>query len=120
MTTELNELKKISKLLILANGEAIEKELSKYATTDERKKVWVLINGERLPDDLAKSSGMKILTVYGFLKLLTNAELIQNPYGKAPTKIIEYVPASWLDLIKTESEDKKQKGEQDVKTTTNQ
>ena len=40
MTDELAELKKISKLLILAHGEAIEKELSKYATTDERKRVF--------------------------------------------------------------------------------
>lgn len=120
MTDELNELKKISKILILANGEALEKELSKYATTDERKKVWVLINGERLPDDLANGSGMKIAAVYNFLKILTNAELIQNPHGKPPIKVIDYVPASWLEFLKPETDDKKQQGDKVVKTTTNQ
>ncbi len=51
MAEELGELRKISKILALANAQALENELSKYATTNERKKVWVLINGERMPDD---------------------------------------------------------------------
>jgi hypothetical protein len=99
MTDELTELKKISKLLILAYGEAIEKELSKYATTDERKRVWVLINGQKQPDELAKGSGMKMRAVYDFLKILVNADLIENPHGEAPKKLIDYVPPSWLELI---------------------
>lgn len=37
MGDELTELRKISKILILANAKAIETELSNYATTDERK-----------------------------------------------------------------------------------
>jgi hypothetical protein len=120
MSYELLELRKISKLLTLVNGEALEKELSKYATTDERKRVWVLINGERLPDDLAIGSGMKGAAVYNFLKLLTNAELIQSPHGKPPIKVIDYVPASWLDLLKSETDNKNQQSDKVVKTTTNQ
>lgn len=111
MTAELNELRKISKLLILSNGQAIENELSKYATTDERKRVWVAINGQRLPEELSKNSGMKSAAVYKFLTLLRDAELIETPYGEPPKKIIEYVPASWLDLITVDTEEKKQKGD---------
>ena len=106
---ELNELKKIARILTLANGDALERELSKYATTDERKKVWVLINGERLPDSLAKESGMKASGVYSYLKRLTNADLIETPYGKPPVKLVDYVPASWLGLF--EQEENKQKGD---------
>jgi len=109
MSEELAELKKITKILLLVNTEQLESQLSKYATTDERKRVWVLINGQSQPDELALGSGMKKRSVYDFLKILVNAELIENPYGKAPKKILEYVPASWLDLMKTETEDKKEK-----------
>lgn len=42
----LKELKKISKILTMAHGEQLEKELAKIATTDDRKRIWVLINGE--------------------------------------------------------------------------
>lgn len=111
MTDELTELKKIYKVLLFANGEVLEKELSKYATTDERKRVWVLINRERQPNELAEGSGMKIAAVYNFLKILTNADLIENLYGKPPCRKLDYVPASWLELIKPESEERKQEGE---------
>jgi hypothetical protein len=109
MSEELNELKKISRLLILANGEAIEKELSNYATTDERKKLWIFIDGEKQPNELSDCSGVKIAAVYNFLKALTSASLIENLHGKPPKKVIEYVPASWLELIKPA--EKKQKEE---------
>jgi len=112
MSDELNELKKISKLLILAHGEAIEKELSKYATTNERKKAWILIDGNKMTDEIGESAGMKLRTIQDFLKILTDANLIESNRGKPPKKIIEYVPASWLDLIKPEPEEKKQKGEE--------
>jgi DNA-binding MarR family transcriptional regulator len=122
MSDELVELKRISKILTLANATILEKELEKYATTPERKKVWVLINGERSPDDLIAGSGMKQAGVYKFLKILSDADLIETPHGNPPKKKLELVPASWLDLFEAEKEEpkQKQKGEQNVQTTTNQ
>jgi hypothetical protein len=102
MSDELGELRKISKILILANAEAIEDELSKYATTDERKKVWVLIDGKRMSKEIAQTAGIKRRAVDLFLKILEGAELIQNPRGKPPKRILDYVPPSWLELIKIE------------------
>jgi len=113
MSDELTELRKISKILILANAKAIEDELSKYATTDERKKVWVLIDGKRMSKDIAQSAGIKERAVYLFLKTLENAELIENPRGKPPKRILDYVPPSWLELIKIEvPKEKEQKMEE--------
>ena len=37
----LRELKKISKILLLANATIIETELSKIAMTNDRKRIWV-------------------------------------------------------------------------------
>jgi len=121
MSDELVELKKISKILTLANATVLEQELKKYATTPERKKAWVLINGERSPDDLIAGSGMKKRTVYDFLKILSDADLVETPFGKPPKKKLEFVPAAWLDLLEEKEEPKqKQKGEQNVQTTTDQ
>lgn len=116
------ELRKISKILTLANAPVLEKELEKYATTPERKKVWVLINGERPNEELMKQSGVKQSGFYSYLKVLSNADLIEVPFGKPPKKKLEFVPASWLDLFEAEKEEpkQKQKGEQVVQTTTNQ
>ena len=120
MSDELIELKKISKILTLANAEVLEKELEKYATTPERKKVWVLIDGERSPDDLIAGSGMKQAAVYRFLKILSDADLVETPHGSPPKKKLEFVPASWLDLFEAVREEPIQRGEQDVQATTNQ
>jgi len=108
MNDELFELRKISKILILANAEKIERELLKYATTDDRKKVWILIDGQRMTNDIAKMIGVKRRAVDTFLKFLENAELVENPRGKPPKKIINYVPPTWLELIKVEIPEEKE------------
>jgi hypothetical protein len=118
LSEELKELKKISKILLLANADKLEVELAKFASTPERKKAWILIDSQRQPEELSKSSGMKQSALYNYLKLLSNAGLIETPYGKAPTKIIDFVPASWLELLQ-EEENKKQ-DDKNVKTATNQ
>jgi hypothetical protein len=107
MGDELVELRKISKILLLANAKTLENELSKYATTDERKKIWVLIDGNKLSKDIAVSIGITRRGVDKFLKVLEKANLVESPYGKPPKRILDYVPASWLDLVKIEeTEDK--------------
>lgn len=106
---ELDELRKISKILTLVNAKTLEIELSKYATTNERKKAWVLIDGNRLPEEIGENAGMKLRTIQEFLKILVDATLIENLRGKPPKRLLDYVPASWLDLIKPE--EKNQKGD---------
>jgi hypothetical protein len=108
--SELEELRKISKILTLANGKMLEIELSKYATTNERKKAWILIDGNSLPEEIGEKAGMKLRTIQEFLKILVDATLIENYRGKPPRRLLDYVPASWLDLVK--GEETKQKGDE--------
>jgi hypothetical protein len=119
MSDELLELRKISKILTLVNASALEKELEKYANTPERKKIWVLINNERSPDDIIARSGVKQAAVYKFLKILSDVDLIETPHGKPPKRKLDFVPASWAVLLQPEDEGKKQEVAKDVKTTTN-
>lgn len=95
----LRELKKISKILILANVAIIEKELSEIANTDARKKMWVLMDGKRMPKDLAEDTGVTNMAVSKFLRAATRAGFIEYVQREAPSRIWDYVPPSWIELL---------------------
>jgi len=96
----LRELRKISKILILTNAGAVEKELSKLASTNDRKKMWVLMDGKRMPGDIAKETGVTAMAVSVFLNAGVAADLIEYTRGEPPRRILDYVPPSWIELVK--------------------
>ena len=97
--SSLRELRKISRILILANASAIEKELTKIATTDDRKRMWVLIDGERMPGDIASEVDVTPMAVSYFLSAGVAAELIEYRRGEPPRRILDYVPPAWIELV---------------------
>lgn len=104
---QLKELQTITKILTLAHSESLEKAISKYASTDARKMIWVLIDGINMPEDIVNTIGtarIKKRAVYDFLKLLEKARLIENPKRKPPKKLIDFVPASWIELLERPAE----------------
>jgi len=103
----LEELKTISKILTLAHGESLERELSKIASSDERKRMWVLIDGIKLPKDLAKEAEVSVRSINRFLSIGQKAGLIRNPWGKPPTRLVDYVPAKWIELVKLPEEEER-------------
>lgn len=96
--------KKISKILTLAHSDTIEGALSKIATSDERKQIWVLIDGNLMSKDISARVGVTEDAVNKFLKILQKAELIDNPPRKPPKRLIDYIPPSWIDLLAAEEE----------------
>jgi len=96
----LEELRKIYKILLLSNSEKIEKELSKLVTSDERKKIWVLIDGKRSTKEIAKIVGVAVRSVNRFLDIGEKMGFVENEWGKPPRKIVDYTPSSWIELIK--------------------
>ena len=102
MSDELTELKNISKILALVNAKAIETELLNYATTKDRKRVWVLIDGQRVSKEIAELIGITERGVNKILKIFETAELIENPRGEPPKRLLNYVPPSWLELVNIE------------------
>ena len=109
MSDELNELRKISKILTIAHSEALEKAIAKYATTEERKKIWVLIDGKRFPKDMVNIVGnVKVRAIEIFLDDLERAQLIENPKRKPARKLIDYVPTEWVELLKESKKEKKE------------
>jgi hypothetical protein len=84
----------------MINAEALEKVIAKHASTDERKMIWVLIDGTRLPKDMvAIISNIKKRAIELFLEELERAQLITNPTRKPAEKLVDYVPPDWVDLL---------------------
>ena len=111
----LKELKKISRIMTLSNGSIIEKELEKYGTSEDRKKIWVLIDGTKQSDDIAKIIGKTKRAVDIFLQTLEGVSLIERPYNKPPIRSMEYVPASWAVLLENSNNTEENKGTGDEK-----
>jgi len=106
---QLEELQKITKILTLAYSEPLEIEISKYASTERRKMIWVLIDGINMPNDIKnkiRTAKVGLRTVYDFLEVLEKAKLIENVEGKPPRRLIDLVPASWIDLLEGKTEEK--------------
>lgn len=102
----LKELKKISKIITISNGSALQAELTKYATTNERREIWVLIDGKNSTEDIAKAINKTKRTVDTFLSILEQAELIEErKYGVPPVRLIDYVPVEWIQLISKQTEE---------------
>lgn len=100
----LNELKKITKLLTFAYSDKIEVELNKIANTDNRKKIWVLIDGSRDAPEIAKIINITDRAVRDFLNLAKPAGLINYQRNNPPVKILDYVPLEWIELLPKELE----------------
>jgi hypothetical protein len=96
----LRELRTISKILLFANSAAVEKELEKVAPTEERKKVWVLIYGKRMPKDIATDGKVGERTVNYFLIDASAADIVEYTKGKPPRRSLNYVPPAWIELVK--------------------
>jgi len=93
------ELRKISKILLFTNSNIIEAELTKLMVTDERKKMWVLTDGIRMPKEIAKLVGVSTISISRFLTLTVSAGLIEYEKGKPPIRVLDYAPSGWVELL---------------------
>lgn len=96
----LREIRNMSRVLLLANAKVIETELAKIATTNERKKMWILMDGTRKPKDLAGMVKVTPMAVSYFLSAGVAAKLVDYHPGDAPRRAIDYVPPAWIDLAR--------------------
>lgn len=95
----INELKKISKILLFTNGNAIETELSKILATKERRMMWALTDGIKLPKEIAKVVNVSPMSVSRFLNLTVSAGIVEYDRGRPPVRVLDYVPAEWIELL---------------------
>lgn len=116
----LRELRRISKILVLTNAQTIEEELSKIATTGDRKRMWILIDGHRMPKEIANEVGVTPMAVSYFLNAAVATELVEYSRGKPPRKVLDYVPPSWLNLIELPEVEEQSNVQESLQETTKQ
>lgn len=95
---ELKELQKIAKILILTNAAQIEKELEKVASTPERKRIWVCMDGASSQPTIATKAGVNQSAVSRFLDAAVAVGLAEYQKPSPPRRILDYVPPKWLEL----------------------
>lgn len=92
----LFELRAIKRTLNIAHSEKIDEYLNEVITSEIRRKMWISINGERMPNDIAKVVGVSAMAVSLFLKAVSDVNLVAYVKGNPPMKIIDHVPSDWL------------------------
>jgi len=92
----LFELRAIKRTLSIAHSEKIDDYLNEVITSENRRKMWIAINGERMPNDIAEEVGVSAMAVSRFLKSVIDANLVEYAKGYPPMKIIDHVPSKWL------------------------
>ena len=100
----VNELKNISKLLTFVHSEKIKAELEKIATNDERKMIWVLIDGTKVNKIIAERVNITERSVRRNIKVFEEASLVHNPRGKPTSRLLKYIPPDWIELLPPEKE----------------
>lgn len=100
----VRELRKISKVLTLSNSIAIEKELSKFASSKERKQMWIMIDGKRKREEIAAAAKVTPQGAGQFLIRGAALGFIEYEKGKPPRRVLDYVPPEWLSLVEISTE----------------
>lgn len=102
MTEETELLKEIKEMLkslkLLKELElrtSITNEIEKIASTVQRKKMWVLSNGIRSYDEIAKLVGVSSRAVQYFLEDGQKAGLVNIKSRGIPMRAIDWIPPNW-------------------------
>ena len=92
----LFELRAIKRILSIAHSEKIDAYLNEVIRTPNRRKMWIAIDGHRKQNDIADEVGVSQMAVSKFLRVISDARLVEYEQGEPPMKIIDHVPEEWL------------------------
>jgi len=93
------QLDGVYRLLEIQTRPQIEATLQKLATTKERRKVWILSDGERKTEEIARLSGNAIRTVQVFVQEADRAGLMDTRKRGTPRRRFDVIPADWAPLV---------------------
>src|SRR6266508_6952823 len=105
MTAEedfLREIRRLNATVRFAFARQLQTELEKVASTPDRRRIWAVIDGELTTKDISRQLGIPRRTVDFFLSLAEECGLLQNPRGRPPVKLVDYVPLEWKGSGKIE------------------
>lgn len=95
-------LESIRRVLEIQARPAILEEISKLASTPERRKIWILSDGSLKTEDIAARSGAKLRTVQAFVQECARAGLVISSKRGYPGRAMDLVPEGWEELRELE------------------
>ena len=97
----LSELVEIKQLLLLNSRDIIKQELNQVASTDERRKIWGLMDGLTSTSEIAETVKITPRTVQIFITQLEEKELVVTEKRGYPKRRMDYIPSDWrLEEVK--------------------
>ena len=96
------QLRAINRTLGIAYAEKLDAYLNEVIRTPVRRKMWIALNGTRLPNEIATEVDVSPAAVTYFLKTITNARIVEYIQGQPPRKIIDHIPFEWLIEVEDE------------------
>lgn len=93
------EISIIKGISIVSNYDSIANNLGKIFKTDERKLMWIYLDGKRTQDEIARLVGKTQAAVSLFIKHGKEFGLIDDSEGQA-IRTVNIIPGSWQELKK--------------------
>ena len=90
-----DEVLKIRQLLEMLSRGVLREELEKTATTEQRRRIWTLLNGARRTEEVAHVVGVSQRAVQAFVSDLERADLIMTRRRGYPRRRFDYTPSNW-------------------------
>ncbi len=89
------EVINVRRLLEFIARSELKKSIELVATTEERRKVYCLLDGFSSTEQIAQKAGVSQRSVQLAVKDLTNAGLVTAEKRGFPKRIFDYVPSEW-------------------------
>lgn len=85
----------IYRLLELQNRSLLEAAVRKVATTKERRKAWILSDGQRKNEEIARLCGAALRTIQQFVQETDRNGLMDTSKRGYPRRRFDVIPADW-------------------------
>ncbi len=95
LQTVIAKLDGIYRLLEIQNRSLLEAAVRKVATTKERRKAWILSDGQRKNEEIARLSGAALRTVQQFVQDAERSGLMDTSKRGFPRRRYEVIPEEW-------------------------
>jgi DNA-binding transcriptional ArsR family regulator len=89
------ELVNVRHLLEIAIRNELKKEIEKTVTTDERRKIYVLLDGFSSTEEISKKAGVSQRAVQLLVKELADAGFVIMERRGYPKRVFDYIPSGW-------------------------
>jgi len=90
-----DELVKVRYLLEIAIRSELKKEIEKIVTTDERRKIYALLDGFSNTEEISKKAGVSQRAVQLLVKELVDAGFVVVEKRGYPKRVFDYIPPEW-------------------------